>query len=188
MARRGDGKGGNALPTAEARLNLANDRDDAAADRRDAFADERDQVAGMRDTHADVRDAAISDQPDPAGTRRFAAQDRKASAENREASADDRHRARDDRQASRWTLSVAEQLRVKLLVALKDSANMPEATLLIGEAQAMLVNNFGGDAGEALIEIGDRSERDSIGLQEAAHRILDDGAPSGIYAIPRWAV
>jgi len=38
---------------------------------------------------------------------------------------------------------------------------------------------FGGNAAEAMMEIGDRADRDEIGLQEAARRLLADAASSG---------
>lgn len=171
--------GGHALLTNEARLRLAEGRDDAA-DERDAAADERDEVADARDAHADVRDEAAADLPDPAGTRRFAAQDREAAADNREAAADDRHEARDDREASRWDRTVAEQIKAHLLIALDDAESLPAAMELIGRAQTMLMDTCGGTAAEALIEIADRADRDEVGMQEAARRIMFDGAPSNI--------
>jgi hypothetical protein len=43
----------------------------------------------------------------------------------------------------------------------------------------MLMSTFGGNATEAIIEIGDRADRDGVGLQEAARRILAEGATTG---------
>jgi hypothetical protein len=182
-----DGQPG--LLTDSERLSLADGRDAAAderdtvAERRDAVADERDKIATARDVHAEIRDAAVADQPDPAGSRRFAAQDRESAAGDREASADVRHGARDDRLASRWDRTVAEQIKAQLLFALDDADTLPEAILLIGRAQTMLVDTFGGTASEALIEIADRADRDQVGMQEASRQIVSEGAPSGINGI-----
>ena len=174
--------GAHALLTNARRLGLADGRD-VAADERDAAADERDEVADARDAHADVRDEAAADLPDPAGTRRFAAQDRGSAADNREAAAEDRQEARDDREASRWDRTVAEQIKAHLLLALDDAETLPKAIELIGRAQTMLMDTFGGTGAEALIEIADRADRDEIGMQEAARRIMSDGAPSNISGI-----
>ncbi len=167
----------------DARLRLEADGRDDLADERDAAADERDRRANARDEHAEVRDDAMADQPDIGGTRRFAKQDRRASAEDRDEAGQDRRRASDDRTASSYDRSVAEQIKAQLLVALDDADKLPETTLLIGQAQGMLMSTFGGNAAEAIIEIGDRADRDQVGLQEAARRILADGAPSGISGI-----
>ena len=166
-----------------ARLRLEADGRDDAADERDASADESDRAADARDAHADVRDAAVSDQPDIGGTRHFAAQDRDASADDRTAAADNRVRAREDRKASSWDRSAAELIRVKLIDELNDADTLPDTTLVLGQAQGMLMATFGGNAAEAMIEIGDQADRDQVGLQEAARRILADGAPSGISSI-----
>lgn len=173
--------------TDEARLRLADRRDDVA-DARDAEADRRDEIADARDVHADVRDQAQFDQPDLAGTRQFAAQDRQAASVNRQASAEDRSNAREGRLASRWDRPVAEQIKGQVLVAIDDADNLPEATLQIGLAQGMLVNTYGGTAGEALIDIADRADRDESGLEEAARRVVDDGAPSCIRGIRQPAL
>jgi hypothetical protein len=177
-----DGRNAN-LVDDDARLRLEADGRDDAADERDTAADERDRRAVARDEHAEVRDDAMGDQPDIGGTRRFAEQDRRASAEDREEAGQDRRRASDDRTASSYDRSVAEQIKAQLLVALDDAEKVPETTLVIGQAQGMLMATFGGNAAEAMIEIGDRADRDQVGLQEAARRILADGAPSGIPGI-----
>jgi hypothetical protein len=156
---------------------------DGAADKRDAAAHERDLLANARDAHAEVRDAAVSEQPDIAGTRRFAAQDRHASADDREAAAYERLRARVDRHAASWDRLVAERIRTQLSKALEDGDKLPEATLLIGQAQGMLMATFGGNAAEAIIEVGARADRDQVGLQEAARRILAEGVAAGISGI-----
>ena len=159
----------------EARLRLAADGRDCAADERDAVADKRDRRADMRDDHADVRDEALSDRPDRTGARDFAAQDRRAAAADRVESAEDRLRARDDRKASTWDRSVAQAMQTRLMAALNDADTLPEATLIIGQAQGMLISEVGGNAAEAIMEIGDRADRDNVGLQEAARRILAEG-------------
>jgi hypothetical protein len=157
----------------------AEGRDRAAGDR-DAIADRRDRRADVRDAQAAVRDIAMSAQPDLADTRRLAAQDREASAEDRLASSHDRLLARDDRRASGWDRTVAEQIRAQLVAALNDTDKLPETTLLIGQAQGVLMATSGGDAAEAMIEIGVRADRDQISLQDAARRILADRAPSSL--------
>jgi hypothetical protein len=172
----------HSLLTDEAWLRFAGARDDEA-DERDAAADQRDAVADARDHHARARDEALSDKPDLWGSRRFAAQDRQDSADNREAAADDRREAHVDRQAARWDRTVAEQIKALVLFAIDDADELPEAVLVIGRAQVMLVDTFGGTAAAALIEIADRADRDQTGLDEAARRILADGAPSAIDGI-----
>jgi hypothetical protein len=171
----------------DARLQLNAASRDEAADDRDTAADERDEDADARDTHAEVRDEAVSDQPDVTGTRRFAAQDRSASSQDRGASADDRLEARADRKASSWDRIVAERIREQLIASLDDADKMPDVTLIIGQAQGMLMATFGGNAAEAMMEIGDRADRDEVGLQEAARRLLADGASSGPSGIRRPA-
>ena len=174
-----DGSSARQLDDDDARLRLDAESRDDAADERDAAAAQRDKEADARDTHAEVRDEAVSDQPDVTGTRRFAAQDRHASSEDRGASAHDRVEARDDRRASRWDRVVAERIRAQLIESLDDADKMPDVTLLIGQAQGMLMATFGGNAAEAMMEIGDRADRDEVGLQEAARRLLAGAASSG---------
>jgi hypothetical protein len=134
-----DARSARLLDHDDARLQLDADSRDEAADERDAAADERDRDADARDTHAEVRDEAVSDQPDVTGTRRFAAQDRHASSRDRGASADDRLKARADRKKSSWDLVVAERIREQLIASLDDADKMPDVTLLIGQAQGMLM-------------------------------------------------
>lgn len=157
-------------------LGLEADGRDDAAHERDASAVERDRRADARDTHADVRDAEMADAADFAATRRFAKQDRRASAEDRAEAGENRRRAGDDREASREDRSLAEQVKARLIAALDDAEKVPETTLLIGQAQGMLMSTSGGNAAEAMIEVGDRADRDGVGLQEAARRILAEGA------------
>ena len=162
------------------RLRLDADDRDAAADDRDAVAAKRDSRADARDIHAQGRDAALSDQPDRTGARRFAGQDRRASAEDRREAGNDRLRSRVDRRASGWDRAVAAKAKARLLQALDDADKLPEVTLLIGQAQGLLMATFGGNAAEALVEIGDRADRDRVGLQEAARRTIAEGALSVI--------
>lgn len=178
-----DGGSAQELVDADARMRQAADERDDAADERDAEARQRDRRSHARDVHAEVRDAAVSDQPDITGARRFAAQDRYAAAEDREAAAYERLHSRVDRKASGWDRSVSSRMKAKLIDALEEADGFADTTLVIGQAQGMLMAILGGNAAEAMIEIGDRADRDQVGLQEAARRILAEGARSGISGI-----
>ena len=183
-APRDTGSGRNRLNDQDVLQGLEADGRDDAAHERDASADARDRRADARDTHADVRDTEMSDEADSAATRRFAKQDRRASAEDREKAGENRQHASDDRQASRDDRSLAEHVKARLIAALDDADKLPETTLLIGQAQGMLMSSLGGNATEAIIELGDRADRDQVGLQEAARRILAEGATTGTPGMP----
>jgi hypothetical protein len=176
------------LVDADARLRLAADGRDKDADERDADANERDRSAHGRDVRAEVRDAAVSDQPDMTGTRRFAAQDRHAAAEDREAAAYERLNSRVDRKASGWDRSISAQLKAQLFEALEHADQLADATLCIGQAQGILMSASGGNAAEAMTEIGNRADRGHVGLEEAARQILAEGAASKISDIRRSSV
>jgi hypothetical protein len=145
---------------------------DTDANRRDLNAEVRDRYAEVRDHNAEVRDDKLSGEPDPRGSRRRAAKDRAAAADDREASGDDRQHARGDREVSRWDRSVARQREEQLLQALRDTDDLAESTLLIGQAQGMLMEALHADPLEALIELGDRASQDHLDLQEAARRLI----------------
>lgn len=178
-----DGESAQELLDADARMGLDADERDDAADERDAEARQRDRTAHARDVHAEVRDAAVSDQPDITGSRRFAAQDRDAAAKDRDAASYERLHSRVDRKASGWDRSVSSRMKAKLIEALEEADRFADATLVIGQAQGMLMVTSGGNASEAMMDIGHRADRDQVGLQEAARRILAEGAASGISSI-----
>jgi hypothetical protein len=145
---------------------------DTDANLRDLHAEVRDRKAEVRDHNAQHRDDRISNQPDPEGGRRRAAHDREAAARDRVAADDDRQLARGDREAATWDRSVAEQMSAVLQQALNDADDLAEATLLIGQAEGMLMTALDVNVTEALIELGDRAAREQVGLQEAARRII----------------
>jgi len=157
---------------AEQRLSKPSDPD---ADRRDQRAEVRDRSAEVRDRSAEVRDHMMSGEADPKGGRRKAAQDRLAAAVDRDASSDDRRYARE---ASQWNGAVARQREADLLQALNDSDDPGALTLLIGQAQSVLMQVLDVDPRDALIELGDRASRDQLGLQEAARRVIAESHES----------
>jgi hypothetical protein len=181
----GDGQDTQRLLDADAHLRLAADWRDDEADERDAEANKRDRSADSRDVHADVRDKAASDQPDLAGTRRFAAQDRHAAAMDRKAAAHERGHSRVDRKASGWDRSVSAQLKARLFEALDAADELADATLVIGQAQGTLMATLGCHAAEAMVEIGNRADREHVGLEEAARLILAEGSAAPSFGIRR---
>ena len=155
----------------EAKRQLA-DRRDTQAHHRDVIADVRDTKAEVRDYNAEVRDGDVSERAGSTGGRRRAAHDRAAAARDRMSAHDDRRHAREDREVSRWDRSVAAKMESHLLAALQDTDDLAEATLLIGQAQGMLMKALAMDAGKALVELEHRAARDKVGLVEAAQRII----------------
>ena len=173
----------NEVVSVEEKQRLSDLRD-TDADRRDLEVELRDGYAEIRDRNAQVRDDTLSGEPDPGGRRRQAARDRRAAADDREASAQDRQSAAVDRKVSQWDRSVASQREAQLLDVLNDAADLAGSTLLIGQAQRILMRALDADPLEALIELGDRAARQQVGLQEAAQRISAeyyaiDGASDG---------
>jgi hypothetical protein len=152
---------------------------DTDANLRDLHAEVRDRKAEVRDHNAQHRDDRISNQPDPEGGRRRAAHDREAAARDRVAADDDRQLARGDREASTWDRSMAQQMAARLQQALNKADDLAEATLLIGQAEGMLMTALDVSVTEALIELGDRAAREQVGLQEAARRIIAERRASG---------
>ena len=155
----------------EAKQRLA-DRRDTDAHHRDLFADVRDTNAEVRDYNAGLRDDRVSEQASSTDSQRRAAHDRAAASRDRLSAHDDRQHARQDREVSRWDRSVAVQVETQLLAALKAADDVAEATLLIGQAQGLLMKTPDVSARKALIELEQRAARDQVGLLEAARRII----------------
>ena len=128
--------------TADESTSLADHRD-ANAGRRDLAAEVRDRDAEVRDHDAEVRDGRPTEQTDAADVRRQAADDRQAAARDRAAADSDRQCARNDRKASRWDRTMARAAEADLLKALADTDDVAEATLLIGQAQGLIMAKLG---------------------------------------------
>jgi hypothetical protein len=165
------------LLSGEAKRQLA-DRRDAEASHRDLMAEVRDTNAQVRDYKAGVRDDRITEQADSTtGSSRQAAHDRAAAAGDRASAHDDREHARQDRDVARWDRDVAAQTQAHLLASLNDADDLAEATLLIGQAQGLLMSTLDLSVGNTLIELEQRAARDRVGLLDAARRIIAERPP-----------
>ena len=160
----------------EAKQRLADTRD-TDANKRDLAAEVRDHDAGVRDRNAQVRDERQAELADSVGPRERAARDRKAAARDRAASDSDRQLARADREVSRWDRAVARTVEADLRQALAETDNVAETTLLIGQAQGVIIADQGGDAVDALIELRARAAADDVALLDAARETVS-GASS----------
>lgn len=164
--------------------------DDDAADARDQVAKSEDAAANLRDREAEARDDAATDRdkgaadpmvPDPPASvlRRRAAADREDAAHDRAGAVDDRGRAsrdrknahRDRERAARDRAAATET--VGELRALLDRAEEnPDDMLLIGQAQARLMDERGLVAADAILELCTQAGREQVELRVVAERVV----------------
>ena len=119
--------------------------------------------------------------PDPPASvlRRRAAEDREDAAQDRASAVDDRGRASRDRKNAHWDRERAARDRASAteglgnLRGLLDRAEEnPDDMLLIGQAQARLMDERGMVAADAILELLTRAGREKVELRVVAERVV----------------
>lgn len=156
---------------------------DRDADLRDLAAEVGDRAAEARDHAAEARDAEVGEAAGEVELtdRRPAARDRAQAANDRDSARQQRHHARGDRAAAardRIRADVqrasAEQSAAECQEALAKADAMADYTLLVGQAQGVLMYAWGLDPQQALTTLGSRAARKQIRLADAAHQVISD--------------
>jgi hypothetical protein len=149
----------------EDRDEQAEVRDHAAAQRR-LTALARDVAAGRRDQ----RSRAPADDQDPG----FA--DRYLSAKDRDDAAGDRADAHDDERAARTDREQAAHDREQSAGDRENWRIALESRTVIGQAEGMLMNEYGIDADQAFALLSEQSQNHNVKLRDLAQSVVDAGA------------